>query len=275
MIALLLAILSSTLIAVIMRLSTGRVTGKRSMLAANYLVCALFSALFMGAAQTGSGTETALGLGGLNGALYLASFMAMQQNTEKNGMVLSSVFMKLGLLVPMVVSVAAFREIPTGLQIAGFLLALVAIFVINFRGKGKGRFGMGLVLLLLLSGSADAMSKVYERLGNAALSDLFLLCTFASAFVLCVICIWIGRERPRLQDLCFGFLIGIPNFFSSRFLLDALRELPAVVVYPTFSVATMLLVTLSGVLFFRERLPRHQWLALGLILISLALLNIG
>ena len=171
MVALLLAILSSTLIAVIMRLSTGRVTAKGSMLAANYLVCALLSALYMGTVQTGQGVSIALGLGGLNGALYLASFMAMQHNTEKHGMVLSSVFMKLGLLVPMVLSVAAFREIPTGLQIVGFLLALAAIFVINAGGKGNGRFGISLLLLLLLSGRIENGELRVENSDLKALSS--------------------------------------------------------------------------------------------------------
>ena len=49
--------------------------------------------------------------------------------------------------------------------------------------------------------------------------------------------------------------------------------LDAVIVYPSFSVATLLLVTIAGVLFFRERLRRLQWLAVALILVALALLN--
>jgi drug/metabolite transporter (DMT)-like permease len=52
-------------------------------------------------------------MGGVNGALYLLGFVLLQYNTRKNGVVLSSVFIKLGLLVPMVLSVFLFREIPT------------------------------------------------------------------------------------------------------------------------------------------------------------------
>ena len=42
--------------------------------------------------------------------------------------------------------------------------------------------------------------------------------------------------------------------YITRFLLLALSEVPAVIAYPTYSVATILLVTLAGVLFFREKL---------------------
>ena len=69
-------------------------------------------------------------------------------------------------------------------------------------------------------------------------------------------------------------IVGIPNFFSARFLLKAVSALPAVVVYPTFSVGTMLLVTVAGVLVFREQLRKNQWIALAVILAALILLNI-
>ena len=66
----------------------------------------------------------------------------------------------------------------------------------------------------------------------------------------------------------------MPNFYSSKFILMALGKLEAVIVYPSFSVATLLLVTLAGVLFFKEKLRKLQWVAVGIILVALVLLNI-
>ena len=80
--------------------------------------------------------------------------------------------------------------------------------------------------------------------------------------------------KKTLLQLLFGAAIGIPNFFSSKFLLRSLADLPAVVVYPSFRVATMLITTLVGVAFFKERLQKLQWLALIAILAALFLLNI-
>jgi multidrug transporter EmrE-like cation transporter len=74
--------------------------------------------------------------------------------------------------------------------------------------------------------------------------------------------------------MLFGALIGIPNFFSAKLLLMALGQLPAVIVYPTFSVATILAVTLIGVLFFKEKLRKLQWAALTVILTALVMLNV-
>jgi len=56
--------------------------------------------------------------------------------------------------------------------------------------------------------------------------------------------------------------------------LKSLDSIAAVIVYPVYSVATILLVTLIGTCFFKERLGRLQWIALAAILLALVLLNI-
>lgn len=279
MIYLLLAILGSAMIPIVMRASSERISANLSMIAVNYLVCSVLGAICGGFALVTpeiSGFAVSAGLGIINGVLYLGGLVLIQTNTRKNGVVLTSVFTKLGLLVPIVVSVLCFHEIPTWTQFAGFCLAVFAILLINLKKNqegGKG-FGMGLILLLLLGGGADAMSKVFEVLGPEELSDQFLFYTFATALVLCVgLVVW-KKERPGLQELLFGTLIGVPNFFSSKFLIAALGRLPAVVVYPSFSVATMLIVTLTGVAVFRERLSKVQWTAMAVIITALILLNI-
>lgn len=278
MIYLLLAILSSTAISIIMRLSSDKVKAKLSMLAANYVICALLSASYADfdiLCTQVQGFSTTVKLGLIAGVLYLGGFVFLQENTRKNGVVLSSLFMKLGLLVPIVMSVLLFNEMPDGLQLAGFILAIIAIVLINLKkGENAKGFSLGLILLLLFGGGSDAMSKVYEHMGNAALSEQFLFFTFVTALVLCIIFILCKKERPGAKEFIYGALIGVPNFFSAKFLLASLSHLPAVVVYPSFSVGTMLIVTLTGVAAFKEKLSKLQWLALVLILAALVLLNI-
>ncbi len=278
MVYLVLAIASSAMIAVIMRISSRRVKGNISMLAMNYLTCLLLGAWYAGFQlfpARSPGFPVTVEMGAVNGILYLAGFVLLQYNTRKNGVVLSSVFMKLGLLVPLVLSVFLFREIPTGMQCIGFVLAVGAIILINYE-KGTSFSGarLPLVLMLLAGGGGDAMSKVFAVYGRGANSDLFLFYTFVSAFLLCVALILWKKERPDKYGLVFGLVVGIPNFFSAKFLLMALEGLPAVIVYPTFSVATILVVTLAGVCLFKERLRRAQWMAMTVILAALVMLNV-
>lgn len=278
MVFLCLAILSSCTIALLMRISANKVTAKLSMLSVNYLICSLLGASYAGfdlICPDVSGFSTTVVLGVVGGILFLVSFMLLQWNTARNGIVLTSVFMKLGLLVPMILSVLVFHEFPTWTQITGFCIALIAIVLINAKKENSGgRFRWELLLLLLMGGGADAMAKIFEVLGSTALSNQFLFYIFAVALVLCVALVVYKKERPGIRELLFGAAIGIPNFLSSKFLLRSLADLPAVVVYPSFSIATMLITTLAGVFFFKERLLKLQWLALTAIIAALFLLNI-
>ena len=130
------------------------------------------------------------------------------------------------------------------------------------------------MLLLLAGGFADAMSKIYEQLGSRTLSPQFLFYTFLTALILCLGLMIAKKQRIGRAELLYGFLIGIPNFFSAKFLLGALEDIPGVVAYPTYSVSTIFAVTLFGVFLFREALTRRQWISISAIAAALVLLNI-
>lgn len=111
MIYLLLAILSSALISVLMRLSNSRVNSSMAMFAVNYALCAVLSRAFMGSsslftAQPGMGM--ALGLGAFSGVMYLASFLIMQHAIRSCGLVMSTTFTKLGVIIPTLIAIVVF-----------------------------------------------------------------------------------------------------------------------------------------------------------------------
>jgi len=280
MLYLILAIASSAMVSLIMRPSDRKVTGNIAMLTVNYLMCFLVAWFGAGVGNlfpASEGLTGALVMGGINGALYLGGFVLLQINVRRNGVVLSSTFMKLGLLVSIAVSVLFFQEVPDLLQITGFCLAVAAILLINYKkesGSGTADFKLGLILMLLAGGMADTMSKIFEELGNPLLEPQFLAYTFLVALILCSVLMHRKGQRPGKWEVLYGLLIGIPNFFSAKFLLGALTRIPAVIVYPVYSVGTILVVTMIGVLAFRERLEKRQWIAMGLILVALVLLNV-
>lgn len=279
MLFLILAIFSSAMVSVVMRLSDCRVSNNFGMLVMNYLMCSLLSAGSVGFENLFDPSDPQLAIttamGCFNGVLYLTSFVLLQVNVRRNGVVLSSTFMKLGLLVTMVVSVCFYGEMPNVAQAVGFVLAVAAIILINYRkGEAKTGFRAGLLWLLLCGGMADAMSKIFEESGVPGMEGQFLFFTFGTALVFCILCMIVNGQRIGKWEAFFGLLIGVPNFYSSKFLLRALEDVAAVIAYPVYSVAGILVVTMAGVLLFRERLEKRQWGALAMILIALILLNL-
>ena len=276
MIYLLLAIFSGTATSVIMRCSKSRIKSDMGMLAANYLACTLLAGYFAGAGELfPAGAGGALGLGLFNGALYLISLMLMQYNVPRSGIVLTSIYSKLSLIVPLVLSLTVFGEKPGAAQIIGFLLSLAAIVMINYQpGAEAPQVNGGLLALFAVDGCVYSMSKIFEELFGQNFSAQFLFYTFGVALLISAGMLLAKKERPGWPDLLFGFLFGIPNYFASRLTLKALSVLPAVIVYPTNGVGTLAAVAVAGVLIFKERLTKRQWEAVAIILLAIALLNL-
>ena len=185
--------------------------------------------------------------------------------------------MKLGgVLVPTVAAVLLFQERMKWFQLAGAVLAVVAIVLINMENGevSRGRRKQWLAILLLVSGFADTMANIFDKTGPSVLKNLYLFCTFFAALLIAWALVLKKRQQITTTDLLCGLLIGIPNYYSARFLLLSFESVPAVVAYPVFSVGTLIVISTTGAVFFRERLSRQKKVALLLILASLVMLNI-
>lgn len=277
MLYLILAIISSSLVSLVMRLSEKWRKNGLTMLAANYVMCTAAAAFLAGGViPTGAGAGLTMGLGSFCGILYLLGFVTLQWNVQRNGVVLSATFQKLGVLVPTLAAITIFGETPRWTQLLGIAVAVGAILFMQGRNGGKAgnRSLPGLLALLLCGGCSDVMSKVFDTWGNADHASIFLVFIFAAALLLCVLLCVVKKQSVTLPDILCGFCLGIPNYMSARFLLWSLKDVPAVVAYPTFSVGTIVLVTVVGVLFFREKVEKRKLIALGMILGALVLLNV-
>ena len=276
MIYLILAIISSALVSVVMRLSQRFSRNNMTMLAANYVMCTA-AAMFLAGSPIPTGEDSSLTiiLGCVCGVLYLLGFVLLQWNIRRGGVVLPATFQKLGVLVPTIAAITIFGETPRLTQLLGVGTAVAAIIFMQGRtGKAEKSNLPGLLALLLCGGLSDVMSKVFETWGNPAHGDCFLVFTFLVALVLCVGLCAAKKQSITWADVLCGLALGVPNYMSARFLLWALKEVPAVVVYPTFSVGTIIAVTLAGVLAFREKVGKRKLIALGMILGALVLLNV-
>ena len=279
MLFLLLALLSSSVLAIVLKyLNSNYAYGVYFI---NYVTCALLAFATMQPKSLYNGDVAPLWLGAIAGFFYLASLAANGYSIHKNGAILSSVFTRLGVLVPILLSVALFGERPTLVQVLGVVLAVAAAVVMNglpnkeeTSPAAKSIYLLPLVLTLLLNGTSDSMSKIFTQLGRRQDDGLFVFYIFLFAGLFTLVLLIKERQTITRRDIFFGVLVGIPNFLSSRLLLAALTELPAFLVYPSYSVGVILVISLASFFLFRERLNRRQLGAVGMILAALVLLNL-
>lgn len=280
MLYLLLAILSSSMITIFMRIGENKIRNNMGMFMTNYAICVVLSRYFMGRTSlfsAGDGVFFAVGLGLFTGIMFLTNFSFMQWNMRQNGVVLTTTFTKLGVIVPTIMAFLVFHEEPGLLQTLGIFTALAAIILLHFDRTGAGSRGgkkIFLIFLLLCSGFTESLTNIFDKMGVSSAKDHFLLCTFFAALVLALIIGLAQKEKFSPWDFIFGFLIGIPNYFSSRFMLLALENVPSVIAYPLCSVGIIVVVSIAGVLFFKEEISRQKKMALGLVMLALVLLNL-
>ena len=298
MVWLICAIVSSSMISITFKVSEKHSDNGIGIIVVNYVICCLTAALYMAApvikaaggtagdaGQTGIATLTelvsepsfgvAMALATAGGVIYVAGFLAQQWNIRVNGIVLTSVFVKMGLLVTMALSVVVFRERPGAVQIAGFIVAVAAILVINMeKGSTRAASITGLLILLACGGLSDGISKFYEYYCDTSLNGIILLVQFAVALVLAIVYLRYRGQSIGKPELLFGALVGVPNYFCSLFLLKALETVPAVVVFPTFNIGAFLIISATGLVVFKERLSGKQLAGCGMIVAAILMLNL-
>lgn len=284
----LLAILGGAAVSIALKIFSSESGNRFGIILGNYLTCIVLAVLFLPEkGQIVSFPTVPLVCGLVAGCFYVGGLVSMQSSIGKNGAAITAAFAKLGLIVSVGLSLF-FGERPGVMQLVGVALALVAMVVMNVGGKrkaaadkaaGASKSGAFLLLLVLLAGGgSEGMSKVFDQVGSEAEKPLFLFYLFSMAAVLTGALALLEYRRTkkklRWQDLAAGVAVGAPNYLSSLWLLKSLSAVPGTVAYPVVSGGAIVVVTLVSVLFLHEKPTRRQAIGLGLILVSLVLLNL-
>ena len=210
------------------------------------------------------------------GGFFFLAFIYYQISVRNHGVGLSGAFAKLGILVPMLLSLLFWKEYPSQVQWLGIILAIFSIVIVNWPKKKslKNAIRLSLLLLFLFGGISEFSNKVFQKYGLQDHRALFLFINFSIAFAFSIVTT-VNKQIPiKKRDLVTGILVGVPNLFSSYFLIMALDKIKAAVVFPIYSAGTIVVINLVGLLLFKERLKKLEISAIILVIISLVLINL-
>ena len=281
------AVLCSSSVAVILRLSGGPDGRRPAVIAVNYLTASALSFLLQGKhlavsfsslvrghdVLTGWNRVSAPVMGIPLGVVFLLAFLVYRRALRESGLGLAGGFAKMGILLPMVFSMVFWREFPGALQWLGIGAALAGVALGAFR-VGEGRFSAYLLPVFLLNGLAEFGSKVFQRYGNPGEKDFFLMWVFLTAFFCSVLLMAREPGRPSSRSVLLGIPLGLANYFSSWFLIPALDSLNTSVVFSVFGAGTVALLTLAGYIGFGEKPGGREAATLILVSIALILFNL-
>ena len=220
----------------------------------------------------GSLTVTLL-LGTVTGLLYPAILLITQHSIFRNGPSPTTMFNKLGVTIPILLSIVLWNETPTAVRWVGIVFSLGALVIFNWDG---GLRINGLLLLTFAGGGvAELTHKLFAVWCGEAFKPLFLAIVFGISVVICTLLLARrGFRRVTGQEWLIGVGIGLSNLSSVFFVIQSLVTLPSSVVFPALCAGVILLIALMGRLFFGERLGKRGFAAICMTVIGLVLVNL-
>ncbi|MGM0589109.1 MAG: hypothetical protein ACQETE_11875 [Bacteroidota bacterium] len=214
------------------------------------------------------------------GCLFIANFFIYSKSVDTNGVGVSVAAMRLSLLLPVMMSVVWYSEYLSLLGWLGVVLVFIALYLLmpsrSKKQLSSGRISTGLLLILLFLGTglADSSLKIFEEEWAINLSELeFMGMVFSCSFLFGLL-IMAFSKGPFItkKELTYGVLLGLPNLYSSIFLIYALQELNGAVAFTVVNLLNVAGGTLLGKLRWNDSVSQLQWIGLGIALISITLL---
>ncbi|MCK7517687.1 MAG: hypothetical protein MZV64_08200 [Ignavibacteriales bacterium] len=133
-----------------------------------------------------------------------------------------------------------YGESPNIKMLFGFGLALITcicfIYLLKITELVEGRKGKYIYLLSFLVGIGlvDLSMKMFEQNFPIAEKGVFVFTIFFSAFIYTSLYLIIKKIKFDKGTFNLGLMLGVPNVLAINFLLAALSELPAIVVFPGY-----------------------------------------
>jgi len=278
---LILVILFSTSIALILKYNDTRKGELIVLLAGNYLVAAAIAFILLILNESKSFSYQTLLYGSGLGFLFVITFFLLAFAISRAGAGLAITSSRLSVIIPILLAIIIFNELPNELHLLGFLLTFVTFVLFYFSVRSGHKEGDGalkyffLIAVFIGIGINDFALKFYKVWRSELEEPFFMFFIFSSAFIYSTIYIIVKKVKIKKETALWGMVLGIPNVFSTFFLLAALSMLPAILVYPFMNIGIIVLTTVMAFFIWKEKLNRWGVLALASGLLAILFLSLG
>lgn len=279
------SICASTLIFIIFRLFTRFEIDTFQAIVYNYFTAFFFGFLLYGSEFKPEAMDNLswVPLVLICGLLFIILFLLLGFSSQKNGLALTSVAIKMSMAVSLTLLIFWNNETITTLKISGILLAILGVLLMSLssaKDKPENKPILWMLLGLFLGGGLLDFSLNYAQ--NNVLEDLHgsLFCAIgfavAGLFGLIILCVDFARKKRQfaIKHLLAGVVLGIPNFFSIFLLLKSyeVMEWTDSTVLAVTNISIVVLSSLVGFSFFKEQLNVRK--TIGLVVSISAILTL-
>ncbi|MBE9576756.1 DMT family transporter [Flavobacterium proteolyticum] len=208
-------------------------------------------------------------------------FLIQAKSIKEVGIVKTDIAQRLSLFIPLTASYFLFNETFSQLKIIGFIVGFSAIFfTLNKKSESKSDNWVYPLLVLLGFGIIDILFKKVAVFKDISFTtSLFII--FCGAFLISILFligkILVQKEKLESKNILWGLALGILNFGNILFYLKAhkaLAENPSTV-FAGMNMGVIILGSLAGILLFKEKMTKWNYLGISLAIISVVIITIA
>lgn len=232
----------------------------------------------------------------LQGVLFLTGFSIMDRCTMRCGVALTTASARASLILPVLLSwILLAQPAPSWLAV-GLILAAMTLIVLP-SGKdssspesaavpqSRGKAALALIAVFIAFGLSDFTLKLAQHTvepvsaGDSVLMNrqldaltcvIFLMASIAG-LVVCLVSGSFRKHKVGWRSLLAGLALGVINIVCTSCSLKALSVLATGTFYPLYNIGIVVVATLIGVLFFKEKLRPLQIAGLAVAVAAIAL----
>jgi drug/metabolite transporter (DMT)-like permease len=214
------------------------------------------------------------------GILLPALFVIIGLAVKYAGIIRTDVAQRLSLLIPVIISFAAFNETASVPKIAAIAVGIAAVVCLipwqkqRSTQAGSGNTWVYLLVVFVGMGIIDVLFK-QMALFTATTYTTSLLIVYSLAFILCLIrlcyLLWFRHVRFAAHYIAGGALLGLVNFGNILFYLKAHKALATQpsIVFSSMNIGVVALGTFVGLFVFREKLSLLNKAGIALAVVSI------
>ncbi|MBC7744731.1 MAG: DMT family transporter [Flavobacterium sp.] len=214
----------------------------------------------------------------LLGFLLPALFLVLAASVRYSGIVRTDIAQRLSLFIPVLAAFLLYNEAPSIFKTFGIALAFTAILLSipwNTTQNNQSAFGwISLIGVFLGLGIIDILFKQIAQYKTVNFPTS-LLVIFIIAFLISLITLLflflIKKIKFEWINFGCGLILGMANFGNILFYVKAHQSLATQpsVVFATMNIGVIILGSLVGIVLFKEKLSRLNYVGILLALVSI------
>ena len=231
------------------------------------------------------------------GTLFVIAFMFIGLTAQKVSVTAASLAGNMSLVIPVLFGLFIFKNNNkdfTFINYTGLILALAALalgaiqspkkqeIIVEKQKSGNVTSLLWLLPILTFFGSGtnntliNYLSSKYYLAGQTTIF-MIIACTGAVLIgsVLLLYKVIVNKEKIELRSIAGGLILGVPNFLSLYFLLQALSDFgnSAAYVFPIYNILSMLVSSFAAWVIYKEKLNNYNRLGLALAVVAIVLIS--